>query len=700
LLDGADASVEAIARLLDSAALSVAVFERGPQVTVAYLNAAAAAQAAVAAEAAAGRPVNEVFPQLDPALIEHLLSDTGAPAEPTNLRGMLPGGSAWSVDAIRLGRDRVLVLAEELGDAVSSRQRLEALLASTNVIWRPIDFGSMAPLIVEQAGRLLSGVDVGLWTISADAPAELRLTASNSPSMKIGFQTPIAGTVAGEAARSGSPVEVTAAEGLGAGKRGLLDGIHTARAVPLTAGGRVLEDRGYPGVLVFAKRLATPFTDAERRLMDEFGKLVALAADRAELLADARHSARRLELTLEVAMALAGSLSPREIIQVLLSRTLETVEADRATLSSMDDHELVIEATHSRSGEVRWVGLRYGLEYLEHQPLISQALRTQQPVFGGAMSTPDAAPEFRAALEQMTQTATLPLFLSGRPAGLLIVSRTADRQFTNADTTTLQLMGNAAMLALRNARLFEELKKASASKTEFLNLAAHELRTPVTVISGYASLLRAGIIERNSTESDKALGVIEQKAGELKKLVDALLLAARLQTGSPVTKRRVLDIVESVRLAASRAKAFAGLKGGTVGSQLPDAPILVVADGDHLARILDNLLNNAVAYSDGPPQVEARVVPAPGHVWVEVRDRGRGIPASQSEFIFEQFARVEDPNESGTSGAGLGLYIARGLARNMGGELELFSTELGKGSIFRLRLPVPAGNESEGAEAL
>ena len=103
----------------------------------------------------------EVFPHVDSSFIEKLLAAPGDQSMPMNLRGMLPSGSAWSIDAIRLGPDRLVVMAEELGEAVSARQRLELLLAAMNAIWRPTDFTSMPTQIAEQAGRLLTDVDVG-----------------------------------------------------------------------------------------------------------------------------------------------------------------------------------------------------------------------------------------------------------------------------------------------------------------------------------------------------------------------------------------------------------------------------------------------------------------------------------------------------------------------------------------------------------
>ena len=619
-------------------------------------------------------------------MIEQLLAAPGDQEIPMNLRGMLPSGSAWSIDAVRLGPDLIVVLAEELGESVSSRQRLEALLASMNAIWRPIDFSSMPFQIVEQAGKLLIDVDVALCAMTSEEPSVLRLVASNTDRLSYATSPLSEDSLAGRAARSGEAIEINLpSEVIVLTPELQPQGAHAVRAVPFTVASQIAGGRTSLGVLVLVKRTAAPFTDAERRLIEQFGRLVALALHRAELLRDARDSARRLQLTLDLAMAFASSMSAREVVQLLLNRTLDAVEADRATLSSIEADELVIEATYARSGELQWVGRRYPLDYLEKQPLVKRALETRQAVIGGRLDVDGAAPEFRDALNMMAQTANLPLMLNGEPAGLLVVSREGDRRFTAGDVSMIELMGNAAMLALRNARLFEDLQLASAAKTQFLNMAAHELRTPVTVISGYTSILQtAGFDDRDDT--DKALAVIEQKASELANLVDALLVAARMQGGSIGGERTAFDIVEGTAQAVARAQAFADLSGGTLTAVLPPASVPALGNPDHARRILDNLINNAIAYSSGPPHVEVRVATTDEFVLVDVHDDGRGIPESHHAAVFDEFVRLDVDETGSVPGAGLGLYIGRRLAESMGGELMLVRSSPGDGSVFRLRL--------------
>jgi signal transduction histidine kinase len=686
LADQGERGVALVARLLEASTLAVAILERADgEMRVAYLNASAAAQAAVAGEAAAGRPVGQVFPQIDGAFLDGLLARGVEEGAPVSLRGLMPGGAAWSVDAVALGHDRLLVMAEELGDARSARRRLEALLGSMDAIWRPTDFESMAAHIVEQSGRLLVASDVVLCAVDASSTHTLRVVAASGRWAPLEGRTFPEGTVVAGVADSAEPLELAmpSADPVLAGDV-QPEGPHRLRLVPLTAGGRLPDGRTSIGLLGFVKGGVAPFTEAEREMMDEFAKLVSLAAHRAELLADARRSAHRLQLTLDLAMAFASSSSPRSVIQLLLSRTLDAVGADRATLSRIEADELVIEATYARSGELTWSGRRYSLDWLDGQPLVRQAIATRKPAIGGRLDAEAAAPEFRMALSEVRHTATLPLILNAEVAGMLVVSRVDDREFDAGDISILELMGNAAMLALRNARLVEELQAANTAKSEFLNLAAHELRTPVTVISGYTSMLQAGTLDAPD-ETAKALGVIEDKAGELARLVDSLLLTARLQAPSAQVEVGEFDCAASVRAAVERAAPFADLAGGSVEVRAPARAVDAMGEPELVARILDNLLNNAIAYSDGPPRVRVAMTVSARHVDVEVADDGRGIPEAHHARVFEEFVRLDD--SPGRGGAGLGLYIARRLARSMDGELTLVRSAPGDGSVFRLRLP-------------
>lgn len=144
-----------------------------------------------------------------------------------------------------------------------------------------------------------------------------------------------------------------------------------------------------------------------------------------------------LDQLVQIAIDVAGSLEPRHVITRILERGIQAIQADRATLSSLIDGEVVIEATIGRNGDVTWVGQRYSVDYFAGQPLVKQAVDSLQPAFGGQLAINNAAPEFRQALTGVKHVAVLPLVHGGKAVGMLVLSRYEDRPFGDYDRATL-----------------------------------------------------------------------------------------------------------------------------------------------------------------------------------------------------------------------------------------------------------------------
>ena len=288
----------------------------------------------------------------------------------------------------------------------------------------------------------------------------------------------------------------------------------------------------------------------------------------------------------------------------------------------------------------------------------------------------------------MLHTAVLPLAADERVSAVLVLTRHRDEPFSPGDTEMLVLIGNVATVALRNAQLFDDAQQASIAKSEFLRMAAHELRTPAGVLRGYLSMLRDGSLGPSPRGWERPLDVVDAKATELTGLIDDLLLAASMEGGSVPVHPSIIDLREAVHAALARAEGRATLLGAEVVEAVPDEPVAVEADPEHLGRILDNLVNNALTYSARKPWVRL-AVPGDGEPQVVVEDHGVGIDPALAERVFERFYRINDPSLGYPPGTGLGLYISRDLAQRAGGSLELEHSVPGEGSRFRLNLRAP-----------
>ena len=377
---------------------------------------------------------------------------------------------------------------------------------------------------------------------------------------------------------------------------------------------------------------------------------------------------------------------PQEIIKRLLSTTLDLLQANRATLSTVDEDVITIEATLGHGGEPTWVGRTYGNEFFELQPEVMKAVTERRPVLGGALNADTAAPEFRSALSDTKHTLTLPLVIADKTVGLLVLSRTEDLPFTDSDLDIMQLLGSIAALALRNARQFEEINQAAQAKTDFLNMAAHELRTPVTVVQGYLDLMRAGAFGEIPAAANRPVDLVATKASELGLMVNNILDAARLQTAPPVLPTTVFDLRDEVTQALQRVEARREMLGGTLEYTAPSEPVRVEARREYVAKVLDNLVNNALAFQMDEPWVRISLTTAE-LATISIEDRGLGIPLEDQPKLFQQFFRVDKPPWNQVAGTGLGLYLGKRYAQAAGGDLQLQESIPDKGTTFVLLLP-------------
>ncbi|GIE49172.1 sensor histidine kinase [Actinoplanes nipponensis] len=221
-------------------------------------------------------------------------------------------------------------------------------------------------------------------------------------------------------------------------------------------------------------------------------------------------------------------------------------------------------------------------------------------------------------------------------------------------------------------------------KSDFIAMVSHELRTPLTPIIGYVDLLRSRGERMTPQKRLDALNLIGDRAGHLSRLVEDLLLASRFGDNPDDVALQVSTGIHD--LGALVGQASRDLGSARVVTSLPPGPVPAQCDSGRALQVLANLIGNGLKYSAEDTEVLVGVRLDGDRVHVDVRDRGRGIPADQLAKVFDKFHRVEDPMTMSTSGTGLGLFIARRLARAMGGDVTVVST-LHSGSVFTLTLP-------------
>ena len=240
----------------------------------------------------------------------------------------------------------------------------------------------------------------------------------------------------------------------------------------------------------------------------------------------------------------------------------------------------------------------------------------------------------------------------------------------------------AAALAAAN----ERLQQAADDQAHFLAVTAHELRTPVGVLGGTADLLAAHWDELDATERAELLAGMSASSARLRRLLDDLLTASRLQSSRLELRVEEVDVAPIVTAAAVTAQRA---NPGLALDVSAEPGLLVVGDPGRLAQVVDNLITNAIVHGVPPVRVAARL--DGDDVLVAVQDSGGGVPPEMRERLFERFATGRS-----AGGTGLGLYIVRQLAREHGGDAAYRPPEPGEPGAFVVRLP-RAGAEARDA---
>jgi signal transduction histidine kinase len=241
--------------------------------------------------------------------------------------------------------------------------------------------------------------------------------------------------------------------------------------------------------------------------------------------------------------------------------------------------------------------------------------------------------------------------------------------------------------AAEMTRLYVSATAASQAKSSFLSMAAHELLTPLTVFTGYLSLLSGGSLGKPPDAWVTPVNILMQKTREMERIVSDLQSASSLEVVDSNLGREVIDLRKVVNEAVERAHPRAELLRAEVVVNVPNDPVPVEADEDHLGRVMDDLINNAFTYTIRTPRLVIGLSTRSRKAIVEVEDNGVGIKAADRERVFDRLYRVVDPQVV-VPGIGLGLYICRQLAQSYGGSLAVETSKPGKGSVFALALPL------------
>jgi signal transduction histidine kinase len=550
----------------------------------------------------------------------------------------------------------------EQGDA----ERLRRLQTITDAALAHLELDALLDTLLHRTREVLE-VDTCAVLLLDEAAGELvaRAAVGIEEEVEQGVRIPVGQGFAGRVAAERRPVvldDVDHADVLNPILR--QKGIKSMLGVPLIVAGDML------GVLHVGSLTHREFGSGDVELLQLAGDRAAIAIEHARIYEAERRARVRLEQIQAVTDAALAHLELDELLNVLLPRIRDILNADTCAVLLLDEAaaELVARAAVGIEGEVE------------------QGVRI--PV-GGGFAGRVAAQKHPVVLDDVNHAHVLnpiliekgiksmlgvPLLIGEEALGVLHVGTLVHRRFHEGDVELLELVADRVALAIERARLHEQTVHLDSLKANFVAIASHELRTPATSVYGVLTTLATRGDELPRELQQQLIRVGVEQGERMRRLLEELLDLSRLDAQGlqidprPLVLSSVLDEIVAATLPEEIALEL-------------DVPqdLAVVADRLVLDRVISNLLINAVRYGAEPITLSAES--GETLLTIAVEDSGRGVADDVRPRLFERFARTEGDNV----GSGLGLAIARAYARAHGGDLVYDPRE--RGARFELIVP-------------
>ena len=460
----------------------------------------------------------------------------------------------------------------------------------------------------------------------------------------------------------------------------------------------LLREEAGIGVLVVERDGPNPYNDREIALLETFADQAAIAIENARLFEELQNRVEELQALGEVGRAVASSLDLQEVLTTIVANATRLAGADGGIVYEYDDGAGVFEvrASHLMTDEMNEALVSARLQLGEG--IVGRAGATRAPFQIADLSMEPGLTD-RHVFDVMVvrgglrSVLAVPLLREERVLGGLVMTRCAPGTFPDVVVALLQTFASQSVLAIENARLFQQveassraLEIASQHKSQFLANMSHEPRTPLNAIIGYSEMLQEEAEEIGEEAFIPDLQKVNAAGKHLLGLINDILDLSKIEAGKMELFLETFEVGRMVHDVQAIVQPLVEKNGNALIVSCPDEIGSMHADQTKVRQALFNLLSNAAKFTDhGTITLTVEREPDDWLIFA-VSDTGIGMTEEQLGRLFEAFAQAEASTKSKYGGTGLGLAISRHFARMMGGDLTVESA-YGEGSTFRVLLP-------------
>src|SRR5262245_39054408 len=445
--------------------------------------------------------------------------------------------------------------------------------------------------------------------------------------------------------------------------------------------------------------LADQFNDMAGQLQESYAGLEKKVEERTQELqarsSELAQSVEELQALGEISRTINSTLDVKAVLDRIVSRSKQLSGTETGAIYVRDEvtDQFTLQVTYGMTDDVI-------AAVNEHHSSISNSLRQatdrREPVQVADLSDEPPSP----AQEMMLRAGyrarlIIPLLIADEVLGALVVRRRAPGEFSKSTIDLLQTFAAQSTVAIQNARLFQEIEEksrqletASQHKSQFVASMSHELRTPLNAIIGLTEMMVTNASRFGTHKAQEPLKRVHRAGGHLMGLINQELDLSKIEAGKLELSPETVNLAPLIDEVVGTARQLAQQNNNRlVVDALPNLGSLIV-DPMRLRQILLNLLSNSCKFTKGG-EVRLKVKKVVnGRNWIDiaVADTGIGMTPEQQAKLFEEFSQADSSTARKYGGTGLGLAITRKLARMMGGDV-IVTSELGKGSVFTVRLP-------------